>query len=186
MLDWLQPNLLDKYPGKMSLDEVKAWIYGPGVPADATVPASPRLTAIAAARAQWLAGTRKALKLGAKDWNTHEWMYFLDGLPTDLDARHVAELDAAWHLNGSPNAEIARRWYLAAIRADYRPARAQMAKYMTRIGRRYLVVPLYEALAKTPNGLAFAREVYAKAKPGYHPLTQASIEKVLAGKPSGD
>jgi hypothetical protein len=50
---------------------------------------------------------------------------------------------------------------------------------MTRIGRRYLIVPLYEALAKTPDGRAFAREVYAKAKPGYHPLTQASIEKAL-------
>jgi hypothetical protein len=53
---------------------------------------------------------------------------------------------------------------------------------MTRIGRRYLVVPLYEALAKTPDGRAFAREVYAKAKPGYHPLTQASIEKALDPK----
>ena len=53
---------------------------------------------------------------------------------------------------------------------------------MTRIGRRYLVVPLYEELAKTPGGLQFARGVYAKAKPGYHPMTQASIEKVLRRK----
>jgi hypothetical protein len=50
---------------------------------------------------------------------------------------------------------------------------------MTRIGRRYLVVPLYEALAKTPEGLALARGVYAKAKAGYHPMTRASIEKAL-------
>ena len=61
-------------------------------------------------------------------------------------------------------------------------ARTAMAEYMTRIGRRYLVVPLYEALAKTPEGLAFARGVYAKAKPGYHPMTQVSIEKTLAPK----
>jgi aminopeptidase N len=180
MLDYLKPNLIDKYPGKMSLDEVKAWIYAPGIPADAQVPASPRLEAIAAARKDWLAGTRSAADLGAKDWNTHEWMYFLDGLPEKLTAAQLAALDAAWHLDGSPNAEIARRWYLVAIRSDYKPARPEMAKYMTRIGRRYLVVPLYEALAKTPDGLAFARQVYAKAKPGYHPMTQASIEKALA------
>jgi hypothetical protein len=57
-----------------------------------------------------------------------------------------------------------------------------MADYMTRIGRRYLVVPLYEALAKTPDGKAFARGVYEKARAGYHPLTQASIEKALRKK----
>ncbi len=182
MLDWLKPNLIDKYPGKMSLDEVKRWIYEPGVPDDAPVPASPRLAAIAAARAEWVGGKRTAADIGAKDWNTHEWMYFLDGLPEKLSHEQLAALDAAWHLNGSPNAEIARRWYLAAIAADYKPAREEMGKYMTRIGRRYLVVPLYEALAKTPDGKAFAKQVYAKAKPGYHPMTQASIEKALAKK----
>lgn len=182
MLDWLKPNLLDKYPGKMSLDEVKAWIYQGGVPADAPLPTSPQLQAIAEARSQWLEGKRTAIKLDAKRWNTQEWMYFLDGLPDKLSAQQLAALDAAWHLNGSPNAEIARRWYLAAARSDFRPARTQMAKYMTRIGRRYLVVPIYEELAKTPDGLRFAREVYAKAKPGYHPMTQVSIEKALAGK----
>ncbi len=180
MLDYLKPNLLDKYPGKMSLAEVKAWIYEPGIPADAKVPASPRFEAIVAARSEWLLGKRTAADLGAKDWNTHEWMYFLDGLPDTLTTKQLAELDAAWHLNGSANAEIARRWYLAAIRGDYRPARPEMAAYMTRIGRRYLVVPLYEALAKTPDGKAFAKQVYKKAKPGYHPMTQASIEKALA------
>lgn len=182
MLDYLKPELLDKHPGKMSLDEVKAWIDQGGVPADAPLPASPQLQAIAAARSQWLDGKRTAIELRARKWNTHEWMYFLDGLPDKLSAQQLAALDGAWHLNGSPNAEIARRWYLAAARADYRPARTEMAKYMVRIGRRYLVVPIYEELAKTPDGLTFAREVYAKARPGYHPMTQASVEKALAGK----
>ena len=108
-------------------------------------------------------------------------MYFLDGLPKKLSAGHVAALDVAYHLTGAANAEIARRWYLVAIRNDYEPAREAMAAYMTRIGRRYLVVPLYEALAKTSDGRAFARGVYAKAKAGYHPMTRASIEKALKG-----
>ncbi|HEY6940888.1 M1 family metallopeptidase [Dokdonella sp.] len=180
MLAYLEPNLLAKYPGKMSLAEVKAWIEQPGIPADASVPTSERFASIAKQRGEWLAGTRKAADLDAKGWNTHEWMYFLDGLPKPLARTQLAEFDAAWHLTGAANAEIARRWYLAAIRADYRPAREQMAAYMTRIGRRYLILPLYEELAKTPDGLAFARGVYAKAKPGYHPLTRAGVEKALA------
>ena len=182
MLAWLEPNLLAKHPGTMSLAEVKAWLDEPGIPADAGVPASPRFAAVAAQRKEWLAGTRKAADIDAKGWNTQEWMYFLDGLPKPLKATQLAEFDAAWHLTGAANAEIARRWYLAAIRGDYRTARPEMAKYMIRIGRRYLVVPLYEELAKTPDGLRFARGVYAKAKPGYHPMTQASIEKALAKK----
>jgi len=180
MLAYLDANLVAEHPGGMSLAAVKAWIEQPGIPADAKQPSSPRFDSIAAARKNWLDGKQAAAAFDAASWNTQEWMYFLDGLPKPLKKAQLAELDAAWHLNGAANAEIARRWYLAAIAADYRPARPAMAEYMSRIGRRYLVVPLYEALAKTPDGKAFARGVYAKAKPGYHPLTQASIEKALA------
>jgi hypothetical protein len=184
MLAYLDENLIRKHPGRMSLDAVRAWIDKPGIPADAKVPVSERFEAIGAARSEFLAGKRKADALDAKTWNTQEWMYFLDGLPKRLSKSQMESLDAAYHLTGAANAEIARRWYLVAIRSGYLPAREAMAEYMTRIGRRYLVVPLYEALAKTPDGLAFARGVYAKAKPGYHPMTQASIEKALKAKSS--
>ena len=185
MLAYLDENLIRKYPGKMSLAEVQAWIEKPGIPANAEVPQSERFQAIARARTEWLAGKRRAEALGAKSWNTQEWMYFLDGLPKKLSKSQLESLDLAYHLTGAANAEIARRWYLAAIRNDYNSARPAMAEYMTRIGRRYLVVPLYEALAKTPDGKDFARSVYAKAKDGYHPMTQASIEKVLNRKSRG-
>jgi hypothetical protein len=29
---------------------------------------------------------------------------------------------------------------------------------------------------KTPEGLAFAQDVVAKARPGYHPITTGSVE----------
>ena len=184
MLAYLDENLIRKHPGAMTLAEVRAWIDKPGVPADAKVPRSERFEVIAKARSEWLAGTRSAEALDAKSWNTQEWMYFLDGLPKKVSTKRIDALEAAYHLTGAANAEIARRWYLLAIRNDYKSARPAMAEYMTRIGRRYLVVPLYEALAKTPDGRDFARGVYAKAKPGYHPMTQASIEKVLNRKGS--
>jgi hypothetical protein len=182
MLAYLDENLLKKYPGKMRLDDVLAWVDKPGIPADADVPASPRFETIAAERRDWLAGKRDAASIDAKSWNTHEWMFFLDGLPKKLSKSQIAALDAAFHLTGAANAEIARRWYLVAIRGDYLPARDAMRAYMTRIGRRYLVVPLYEELAKTPDGKSFAKSVYASAKDGYHPMTQVSIEKALAKK----
>jgi leukotriene-A4 hydrolase len=102
-------------------------------------------------------------------------MYFLDRLP-DVTAGQDQQLDAAWHLTGTPNAEIGMRWYTHAIAAGDKDVWPAAAEHMTRIGRLYLTLPLYKAFAKTPDGLAYAEQVYAKAKAGYHPLTQQAVE----------
>ncbi|GAB2572286.1 M1 family metallopeptidase [Dyella jejuensis] len=180
MLDFLKPNLIDKYPGKMSWNEVQEWVYGTGVPKDAPVPDSPQFDAIDKERTAFLAGTLPAGKLDAKGWNTQEWMYFLDGLPDAPPLARMQQLDGAWHLTGTPNAEIGMRWYVHAIAAGDKAAWPAAAEHMTRIGRLYLTMPIYAALSKTPDGLAFARQVYAKAKNGYHPLTQQAVEALLA------
>ena len=41
-------------------------------------------------------------------------------------------------------------------------------------------MPTYEELVKTTDGLEFAKDVFAKAKPGYHPITTGSVEKTIA------
>ncbi len=180
MLAYLKPNLIDKYPGHMSWDEVKNWVYGTGIPRDATLPDSPRLDAIDRERAAFLAGTLPAAKLDAKDWNTQEWMFFLDRLPDAPPLARMKALDAAWHLTGTPNAEIGMRWYVHAIAAGDKAVWPAAADHMTRIGRLYLTMPVYRALAATPAGLAFARKVYARARSGYHPLTQRAVEALFA------
>ena len=55
-----------------------------------------------------------------------------------------------------------------------------MAEFLQRVGRRKLIMPTYEALVKTPEGLKFAEDVFAKARPGYHPITTGSVEAVIA------
>src|SRR5579883_3027791 len=180
MLDYLKPNLIDKYPGKMSWDEVKEWVYGAGIPKDAPIPDSPQFDAIDKERAQFLAGKLAADKLDAKNWNTQEWMYFLDRLPDAPPLGKMQALDAAWHLTGTPNAEIGMRWYVHAIAAGDKAVWNAAAEHMTRIGRIYLMLPVYSAFAKTPEGLAFAEQVYAEAKDGYHPITRMAIERVFA------
>ncbi|MCY7312307.1 MAG: leukotriene A4 hydrolase C-terminal domain-containing protein, partial [Pseudoxanthomonas sp.] len=47
------------------------------------------------------------------------------------------------------------------------------------------IMPIYEELGKTPEGLAFAQEVFAKARPGYHPITIGSVEAALAKADAG-
>jgi aminopeptidase N len=180
MLAYLKPNLIDRYPGKMGWDEVKAWVYGTGIPKDAPIPDSPQFDAIDKQRAAFLAGTLPAAKLDAKGWNTQEWMYFLDRLPDTPTLAQVQQIDAAWHLTGTRNAEIGMRWYVHAIAAGDKAAWPAAAEHMTRIGRLYLTLPVYGAFAKTPDGLAYAEQVYARAKAGYHPLTQQAVTRLFA------
>jgi leukotriene-A4 hydrolase len=180
MLDYMKPNLIDKYPGKMSLAEVKDWVYGTGIPKDAPLPDSARFDKIDRERSAFLDGTLAADKLDAKGWNTQEWMYFLNRLPDVTPLANIQQIDAAWHLTGTPNAEIGMRWYTHAIAAGDKAVWPAAADHMMRIGRLYLTLPLYQALATTPEGLTYAEKVYAKAKPGYHPLTQQAVEAIFA------
>jgi hypothetical protein len=46
-------------------------------------------------------------------------------------------------------------------------------------------MPTYAELVKTPQGLQLAEQVYAKAKPGYHPITSGSVEQVIADAKAG-
>jgi aminopeptidase N len=181
MFAYLKTNLLDKYPGKMSEAEARAWVWQPGIPKDAPLPSSPRFDSIDKQREAFLAGTLDAAKLDAKSWNTQEWMYFLDRLPDVTPLARIKDIDTAWHLTGTPNAEIGMRWYAHAIAAGDKDVWTAAAEHMTRIGRLYLTTPVYRAFARTPEGLAFAKQTYAKAKGGYHPMTQQAVERILAG-----
>jgi hypothetical protein len=76
--------------------------------------------------------------------------------------------------------EIAQRWYPLTIRSGYLAARPAIESFLMHIGRRKLVMPIYGALVATPEGKAFAQQVYAKAKAGYHPITIVSVEQAIA------
>ena len=179
-VEYAKANLLAKNPGKVTQAEMEEWIYAPGVPDLAPRTTSPRFDAVDAARKAWLdAGTLPDAAASAK-WTTQEWVHFLEGMPEMLKTEQLAALDAAYTFTGTPNGEIAQRWYPLAVRSGYHPADDAMAAFMQRVGRRKLIMPIYEALVKTPQGLQFAKEVFAKAKPGYHPITTGSVAAEIA------
>ncbi len=179
-IEYAKANLLDKNPGKVTEAEMDAWIYGPGVPDSAPKTVSPRFDAVDAARKAFLdAGTLPAKEATAK-WSTQEWVHFIDGMPKTLKTEQLAALDAAYHFTGTPNGEIAQRWYPLAVRSGYTQANTAAAEFITRVGRRKLIMPTYNELVKTPEGLKLAEETFAKARPGYHPITTTSVEEAIA------
>ncbi len=178
-LDYLKANLIDKHPGKATMEQVEQWVYRPGVPDFAPRAIARPFAVVDTARIAWNGtGTLPAQQL-SQGWSTQEWVHFLEGMPDTLAVEKLAQLDEAYKFTGTPNGEIAMRWYPLTERSGYADARDEMARFLERVGRRKLIMPTYEALAKTPEGLAFAKQVFAKARPGYHPITTASVEEVL-------
>ena len=94
----------------------------------------------------------------------------------------MAELDQAFHLTQSGNSEIAFQWLIMAIRMCYEPAYPRVEEFLMSIGRRKFIKPLYEELAKTPEGRERAVKIYCRARSTYHPISVASIDEVLKWK----
>ena len=179
-VDYAKTNLLAKYPGKVTGAELEEWIYQPGVPASAPKAASQRLNLVDSARIAWQGSAKLPPQALTSTWTTQEWVHFIDAMPQTLTLEQLKQLDAAYKFTGSPNGEIAQRWYPLTVRSGYLDARPAIGDFLQTIGRRKLIMPTYEALAATTDGLAFAKDTFAKAKPGYHPITSGSVEKVIA------
>jgi hypothetical protein len=132
------------------------------------------------ARDAWLAGgSLDTLATTTSAWSTQEWVHFIDSLPRKMDADRLSALDRRLKLTESPNAEIAHVWFRLAIANRYTTAFPAMERYMIRIGRRKLIVPLYRDLATTTDGKLRASQIYAKARPGYHPVAQGTVDALL-------
>jgi leukotriene A-4 hydrolase/aminopeptidase len=175
----LKQNLLDPNPQLAAKIQLEEWIYKPGLPANAPKPQSDAFAKVEAQAKEWLEGKTPAAKLQTKQWTTQEWLHFLQFLPQQLNANQLKELDQAFGLTKIGNAEIAHQWLLISIRNNYATAYPRLEEYLTSIGRQKLIKPLYEELVKTAEGKERALKIYAKARPGYHPIAQTAVDKIV-------
>jgi hypothetical protein len=65
-----------------------------------------------------------------------------------------------------------------AIKKQYTPAYDELEKFLTTVGRRKFVSPLYEAMAAT-NQREMARSIYGKARSNYHAVTIGTVDEIL-------
>ena len=62
----------------------------------------------------------------------------------------------------------------------YEPAGPAVARFLTEQGRGKFIRPLYRALMEQGAwGQALARHTYAQARPTYHPLVQAGVDRIM-------
>ena len=182
--DYLKQHLLNANPALAAKVPVDDWINKPGLPASAPKPTSSAFAKVEEQAQRWLDNKIPVTQIATAKWTTQEWLHFLRYVQdryasASSPASSMAELDRAFHLTRSGNSEIAFQWLLMSIKNHYEPANARLEDFLMTIGRRKFIKPLYEELAKTPEGKARAVAIYRRARPTYHPIDVTTIDDVL-------
>ncbi len=178
-LNYFESNLWANNQDAVTKEEIDAWVYQPGIPDTIETPSSDAFAKVSAQQMQWLAGEVAATDLKTAAWSTHEWLHFLNTVPDDMILDQFADLDGAYDLSNSKNAEIAFVWYMKAIASGYEPVLAPLDRFLMSVGRGKFIYRLYAALIEHGRR-EWAAEVFARARSGYHPIAQRRIEGIFA------
>jgi aminopeptidase N len=158
--------------------KVEEWVYQPGLPDNAVHVVSPLLAAI---DQRAVAFATKGLTADeVKGWSTAQRVRYLNRLPRKLSTANLALLSQAMNLDAQRNSEVRFAWLRLAIANRYQPAVVNLEDFLTSMGRRKFVLPLFTDLeAQGEWGRVLAQRIYSAARPGYHSVTVGSVDKVV-------
>jgi aminopeptidase N len=176
-VSYLNENLIKN--DKALADKIKAeeWIYKPGIPSNITSVISEDFNVIDSIQKNWRKTGVKGLSQKIK--STNEKQHFIDYLPEDITIKEMAEIDAEFNFTKGGNFVIKRQWFVPAIRHHYTVAYPAIEQFMIATSRTGSLQTLYKEMVKTPEGKAWAKQIFNKAKPGYHLTTVQDIEGLL-------
>ncbi len=178
-LDYLDVNLLQTEPSKVSREQAEQWLYQPGLPDDVPLPSSSTLDAAEALAAAWAKGEVDVNEIPIAGWSPQATRHFINSLPADISNEQLAQLDEGLAFSATRNAEIGRTWFIQVAKRRHTAAYEQLEQHVNRYGRGRLIYPVYLALAQNGSDLDLAREMFANARSAYHPLTDARIARAL-------
>jgi leukotriene-A4 hydrolase len=183
-LDHLRAELL--VPADVSEEELQleAWVHGPGVPDNAPEFASDAFDRVDEQVAALLAGGEPG-SLDTSGWVSQQWVHFIRELPVGVDHELVRAVDDAFGFTASGNIEIATAWLELAVASGYVFEEPEvdeaLARFLTRHGRALYLRRVYQRLADSDRGRARAQEIYARARPTYHSVSQGAVDRLLGG-----
>jgi len=164
-----------------------AWIYQSGMPSNWQPPVSNAFVPVDAAARGFFADKRPASTIPWAGWSTQERQRFLAWRPEGrtgtadwLTDAQLADLEATLNLRQEGNAELVFAWLQIAVQHRYQPAVPTLEHFLTTMGRRKFVLPLFTSLwAEGDWGRPIATRIYAQTRPGYHPVTTGSVDDVV-------
>lgn len=159
----------------------KQWIYAEGLPDDCPVVETRELYLVEMACKAFLDGVptaKIATEFSTAKWTTHHWNHFLRELPT-LSTKQMDDLDNQFKFNSSGNSEITHDWLTHVVGSNYQPGMGKLDAFLTGQGRRKFLQPLYSKLVETEQGKQLAKQIYAKARSGYHAVSRQTIDGIV-------
>ena len=174
---YLNENLIKG--DKTLADKIKLedWIYKPGIPSNITPVSSADFDAIDKIQKSWRETGVKGLS--QKITTTAEKQHFIDHLPADITVKEMEAIDAEFNFTKGGNFIIKRQWFVQAIMHQYKAAYPSIEQFLIGISRTGSVMMLYKEMVKTPEGKVWAKQIFEKAKSGYHATTIQAVEGIL-------
>ncbi len=177
-ISYLDRNLLSRQPKLRADIKTGDWVYKAGLPSNMPVVSSEKLDKVDTL----VNGLSKGVKFSdikKQISSLNEKVYFIKSLPDSITAQQMKDIDRLFAFTESTNSEIQFEWYMLALKHDYKAAHPYIEKFISSVGRRKFVIPLYTQMASTPQGKLWAARIYAKARPGYHPVAYQTIDEIL-------
>ena len=164
---------------KTLASKIKAeeWIYKPGIPSNITQAVSKDFNVIDQIQKTWRQTGIKGLSQKIK--STNEKQHFIDYLPKDISEKELTEIDKELNFTQGGNFVIKRQWFVIAIKHQYQPAYPAIEAFMIATSRTGSLQTLYKEMVKTPQGKAWAKSIFEKAKPGYHKTTVQDLQSTV-------
>ena len=175
---YLEEHLIKGDIGLRQKLDLHNWIFKPGLPANALKVESSRFQAIDKILQKFKVSGNVSV-LNEVNRSTNELLYLIRHLPETISTLQMSALDREFRFTQSGNSEIQAAWYVLAIRKKYKPAYPEIEEFLTEVGRRKFLTPLYKEMIKTPEGKKWAKEIYRKARPNYHSVSYRSIDDLL-------
>jgi aminopeptidase N len=154
------------------------WVYQPGLPGNSPAVGSVKFKVLDSLIAKWESSS-KADVFNSVKLSSNESLYLISHLPENTTIDQMKMLDQIFKYTSSGNAEIQCAWYTLSIRKKYQPANKQIEAFLTTVGRRKFLMPLYKELVKTPEGKNWAKKIYVNARPNYHSVSYNTIDELL-------
>ena len=177
-LDYMREHLVAEHE-ELSMDRIEEWVYEPGLPEGHPEPRAEPFDEVDADREAWLEDELETEEIAERDWHALQWKYFLQTLPEELSSTRLKDLEEAFEWTVSPNYELRAAWLEVGIRNEFEPALEEIENFLMEVGRMKFLRPLYSALIEIEGGQEKAEEIYAEARPRYHPLGRDTVEGIL-------
>jgi len=158
--------------------DVQAWLFDPGFPADAPPFESSLIDDVSNRLFDYQEG-RLPRREDVAAWATAQTYLFLQYLPRALPVDDCRALEAALALDRTRVPQFQSQFLEIAVRSGYRRCLPRAEALITTVGRMFIIVPVFQAMAQTEWSRPLARPLLEKVRLRHHPITVLAMEKVL-------